>query len=876
VLTIALGIGSNASVLGFARGLVVRDAGRPDIEAAVSLFARDAHDTFRPVSYERYQSLAHQVDALVALGAGRESQGSITVDGRSTVLSVMTVTSQLAEILHIAPGEGVTIGHRAWQRELASDPDVRGKTIHVDGIETWIDDVAPEPIDGLYLGRDVDIWLRLPEAPPREFDRTSRTWWVVGQLRPGVSLDRVQEAIDAARGDDDPIVVLPYTGMTPETAAGMSRVSGLLLTATGVVFLIACANVASFLLARASARSHETSVRVALGARRGQIARQLLADSLLVSAIGGAFGGLLAMWTVDVVPALFFEQDAEHLLFSPDLRGIVSASAVCVGIMAACGLLPLAATPHVAPAAVLQRENAGPSGVMRRLRGGLVVAQLTCCCLLVTTTGLLFEGFRSALRTSAGSRLGEPILATLQASKRFDRPDLGLAYFLSAERAARSLPNISTTAWVATLPGTRAVWRPMRIEPAQAPVREVVMDVTRWTPESLALVTLPPIAGRMFGGGDTPECRVGIVNEEAAEELFDGDAVGRAIEDQAGQHIEIIGVVAMRKTGESGGRHRPTIFLYAEHGPLGPVLSEVEGPVLSGVEGPGGFRVPLRPSSASGVLEVNVVSSSYFDVMGLSASDGNLFREDAGLSGCRIGVINQEAAELYFGGNAVGGAMIDSVGRRIEIVGVVPAAPLHAAQRRAEPVLYLPMMQNFLPRMTLVLDTEDATTALLTAVRHRLDAVPGGAGPAEVTTLDAHLGRVAFAPERIATLLIGAFAAIALILGALGLYGAMAEFARQRRRDIAVRIALGASAWRVIRLVLAEGLRLASAGTVAGMIASVSTARWLARMAPSAESPSVWPWLAAPLVLVVGVAIASVLPSRRALMADPLTIMRDN
>lgn len=873
VLTIALGIGSNASVLGFARGLIVRDARHSNIDAAVSLFARDAHDTFRPISYERYLSLQDQLEPLAVLGAGRESQGSVVLDGRSAALSVMTVTPELADILHIPSGEGVVIGHGAWQRELAADPDVRRKPIRVDGIDTWTEDVAPEPLEGLYLGRDVDIWMRLPEASQQELDRASRTWWVVGQLRPGVSIDQVQAAVDSARGDDEAIAVQPYTGMTPDRAAGMSRVSRLLLLATGAVFLIACANVASFLLARASARSHETSVRVALGARRGQITRQLLVDSVLVSVIGGAFGGLLAMWTVDVVPALFFAQDAEHLLFSPDLRGIVSASVVCVAIMAACGLMPLAATRHAAPAVVLQRENAGPSAAMRRLRGGLVVAQLTCCCLLVTSTGLLLDGFRSALRTSAGSRLGEPILATLQASRRFDRPDLGLEYFRSAERAARSMPDISATAWVGTLPGTRAAWHPMRIERAQSPGREVVMEVAAWTSESLDLVTLPPIAGRMFGGGDSPACRVAIVNEEAAAELFDGDAVGRSIEDQAGQRIEIIGAVAMRKAGGSTRPHRPTIFFYAEHND--PLLNRA-GLALSGVEGPSRFRVAVLPSPASGVLEVNVVSSSYFDVMGLSPIDGNVFREDAGSRGCRVGVINREAAELYFGGAAVGGAVIDGDGRRTEIIGVVPSAPLRAAQRRAEPGLYLPMTQDFLPRMTLVLDAADASTGLLTAVGRRLDAVPGGAGPADVTTLDAHLGRVAFAPERIATQLVGAFAAIAITLGALGLYAAMAEFARQRRRDIALRIALGASAWRVIRLVLGEGVRLASAGTVAGMIASILAARWLARIAPSADSLSVWPWLAAPLVLMAGVAIASVLPSRRALMVDPLIIMRDS
>jgi putative ABC transport system permease protein len=240
-------------------------------------------------------------------------------------------------------------------------------------------------------------------------------------------------------------------------------------------------------------------------------------------------------------------------------------------------------------------------------------------------------------------------------------------------------------------------------------------------------------------------------------------------------------------------------------------------------------------------------------------------------------VINQEAAELYFGGRAVGAAVIDGAGRRTEIVGVVHAPLLRASQRRVEPAIYFPMGQDFLPLMTLILGAREPNDAMLASVRRAIEAVPGARpGDAVVTTLDAHLSRTALAPERIAAVLVGASAATALTLGVLGLYGAMTDAARQRRREIAVRIALGAQGWRVIRQVLAEGVRLAAAGTVAGLIGARLVARWLAGITPSAGAPTVWVWLAAPLVLVVAVAIASVLPARRALMVDPLTIMRDN
>jgi hypothetical protein len=277
----------------------------------------------------------------------------------------------------------------------------------------------------------------------------------------------------------------------------------------------------------------------------------------------------------------------------------------------------------------------------------------------------------------------------------------------------------------------------------------------------------------------------------------------------------------------------------------------------------------------SGVIDANVVSRRYLETAGLARVAGEVFPESPEPRGCRVGVINQEAAQLYFGGNAVGGAIIDGAGRRTEIVGVVHSPLLRTAQRRVEPTIYFPMAQDFLPRMTLLLSAREATDELLASVRRQLDAVDGGI-PATVTTLDAHLSRTALAPERIATLLMGASAAMALTLGVLGMYGAMADSTRQRRREIAVRFALGAQRWRVIRQVLAQGLRLAAAGTVAGMLGSLVVARWLARFGPDAGTPTVWVWVAAPLALVGAAAIASVLPARRALTVDPLTIMRDN
>jgi FtsX-like permease family/MacB-like periplasmic core domain len=675
----------------------------------------------------------------------------------------------------------------------------------------------------------------------------------------------IASTLAAGHGANEPDE-LRQAAITPEIVDGLGHAGTLLQIAAGAVLFAACANVGAFLLARASARSRETSVRVALGSSRAQLASQLLSDSVVITAAGAAAGLLLAAWTLSILPALFFTEDAEHLQFAPDITAIAISSATAVLITIACGLLPLFEMRHDRPALVLQRESAGPSPVARRLFTGLVVAQMTCCCVLVISTGLLLESFRSALQTSTGERLGEPILATLQvrpdSASRFEQRAVGLQYFRKAEQAAGSVAGISSTAWVATLPGGSPTVQAVRIELPLVPSREVTMDVAAFTPATLELVSMPPIAGRVFGGEDTLDsCRTGVLDTHAAEALFDGDAVGGAVEDQDGNHVEIVGVVARRDL-QPEVKYRPTFFYYPD---------QMRAPTVPAASAH--FRA--RASTlASATIETNVVSRRFFDMMGLAPTAGAFFPDDLQAGACGVGVVNTEAADRYFGGSAVGGAVIDASGRRTEIVGVVQSPLLLSLQRRIEPTIYFPMSRDFLPRMALLLATPKADRATMTLLRRRLEGVPGAFRLPVVLTVADHLNRTALAPLRIATTLVGVSAVIALALGVLGLSGAMAEAARQRRRETALRIALGSQAWRVRRDVLANGAKLAGAGAVAGMVGALVVRQLLSAVSPVGLSVTLWAWLSAPLVLLLIVAIAGLIPARGAVMTDPLRAIR--
>jgi predicted permease len=862
VLTVALGIGSNVAVHGFARGLIARGSPLTSADRVVSLFGRYERGEAGPVSYQDFLAVTRHVEVFEWIGAARESQGTMAVAGQSSIVSVAAVTSDLAGALNLSLDDGAVISHRVWLNEFGAKTNVRGESIRIDGVDGQVGGVAPAWMEGLYVGYPVDIWVPLREESLQDAAE-GRMYWVLGRLRRGVSVHQAQDDSRPTGSDSAEIVVRPYTGMPPEMADGLTRIGTLLNAAGLAVFLIACANVTSMLLGRASARSRESSVRVALGASRGQLTGQLLSDSILIAAAGGTLGLLLAVWTLRILPALLFDQDAEQLVFAPNLASIVVACAACAAITIVCGLMPLFEIRRDRPATVLRRENAGLSKPMRRLRSGLVMAQMTCCCVLVISTGLLMEGCRTALRTGAGKRLGQVLLAPVQGN-----PALGLKFFEDVERAVQSLAGVSTTAWAAKLPGNRPMWQSLQIEPAGLPLRNVTLNVAPFVSDSLDQFILPPKAGRIFGGADrTQACRVAIVNEEAAQQLFDGDAAGRFIEDRAAERIEIIGVVATRRLESVTEPSRPTIFYYAVETDIPPERVRPER-----------FRVPIVSKLVTAVLDANVVSPNYFDAMGWPLTAGKAFPNDPRPSGCRPAIVNQAAAELYFDGNAVGSAVIDETGRRAEIIGVVASPPLGTFQPGMRPAIYFPMAWiawDHLPRMTLIVGVREASDAVLAAVRHAAEAVTGRATGA-VKTLDSFLSQTSLAPLHIATVIIAFSAATALLLGVLGLYGTLTDIIRQRRRDLAVRIALGAQRRHVIILVLGEGGRLVGVGAMAGVLGSIPMSQLLAQIAPMDTSWNLWVWLAGPMVLAGTATIASALPVRHALAVDPLALMRDD
>jgi hypothetical protein len=290
LLTIALGIGGNAMVSGFIRGSLQRRVAVPEPDRAVSVFSRDALGGFVALSPSEFARVKAATPSFATLGAMRESKAEVRFDGRASLVSVGDVTPELLSVLNVSATSGIIVSRRLWRVEFGAPGRFVGQTLTIDGRPLPIAGFMPEEFSGLYNGRDIGVWTPLDESSLGDPNRQGHTLWTVGRLRAGATAAQAQAEITAAFGGDGRVIAVPYTGIEPDVAGGLARIGTALPLAALGVFFVACANGASFLLSRATSRAHETSVRIAIGADRRHIARQLLMDAGLIAIAGTAAG----------------------------------------------------------------------------------------------------------------------------------------------------------------------------------------------------------------------------------------------------------------------------------------------------------------------------------------------------------------------------------------------------------------------------------------------------------------------------------------------------------------------------------------------------------------------------------------------------------
>jgi ABC-type lipoprotein release transport system permease subunit len=853
ILTIALGVGSNAAVYGFVQGLTHPTSALGLDDRIVSIYNQNALHEAGPFSQADYERLRRLPGTFDWVDAARISPNEAFVVDHTEVVTTAFVGSSLAGALNLRIGNGAVISDRMWQREFGGKPLVSHRDhIRVGNVTYSIGGIAPGGLEGLYRDRPVDVWIRSPDRWAQGPGRQLRNLWVVARLQGNVSINQAQAAAQKSLGRTGGIVIVAFRDMTPRTAYALSRVRVLVTLAAAGVFVIACINIGSLLMARASRRSHETSLRVALGASRRELAGELLSDSVVISFAGGAFGTLLATWTAHIIPILLFREDAERIVFAPHLATIFKGSLLCIAITVLFGMMPLAVTVTDRPWQILRSEGGASSGANRSLWAGIIIGQITLCCLVFISAVFLQRSLRSTQQSGARDGRGGLIVLTVQA---LTRP----ADFKEVEQRAKSVDGLFPLAWAARLPGNQPGWRFFKLQPPPIQLREVKMDIEWLTPGARNVLDNNPIAGRLFSFED-PRSHVAVVNEEAAAELFGQDTVGRLIQDPAGAPVEIIGVVR-RKATVTSKNHRPTIY-YNDEG-----RADSAPPIVNA-----NFRAPVDSPLLRVPLDVNIVSSNYFYALDLSLIAGRTFSET--LDPYRVGVINQEAADLYFGEKPLGTEIIDDEGVQTEIIGVVGSPGLGTFRRPTEPTVYFPMKQDCCPRMTLIMNAPNWNGRLLAELRRRVEAVSRrDSAPPAVDTISAQLTRSALASLRIVQLIASALASVATILTILGLFSSQKYAEYRRRREIGLLIALGAPRWKIFLKVLAAGLRLTFVGSLAGTSIAFGLLHSLEGDTGVIGVRPLWVWLTGPLISAVVVLLTSSIPAYRSSRLDPVMVM---
>ena len=574
VLTLALGIGANTALFSVVDALLLRPLPFPEPDRLVMVWPGRPADGWehQPASFPNFTdwrarstSFAH----LAAYYAYASSTFNVTAGGEPERVQGAYVSSDFFPALGVEPLAGrwflsqeekpggservAVIAHALWASRFGADPGAVGKAVHLDGVAHTIVGVMPAGFAFPRHPRDPQVWLPLGHDPRqgRTFSRGTNYLSMIGRLAPGVTLDQAGSEMAALTGQLAQEHPRANSGMTmkvapmSEHAAGDLRGALLTLLGTvGLVLLIACANVAHLTLARAAGRRRELAVRSALGATHGRIVRQLLAESLLLAAAGGAAGLLLGAWGIELIARLPFNDPGYTAPFrvAPSeigMSGTVLAFTMVLSLATAVlfGLIPSLQTAR-ADAAEALKEGSGratDSARRRRLRDLLVVAEVSLSLLLLVGAGLMVRSYLRLTAVDPGFRPAGVLTAALTLPAARYPDDASLVAFQNAlvERL-RALPGVRAAGTVRDLPMSGSDEETGIHVEGVAPPQDGPPHRARPRPVGdgyFQAIGIPLRAGRGFTASDTVSSpRVAVVNETLARRLWPGgDPIGRRV-----------------------------------------------------------------------------------------------------------------------------------------------------------------------------------------------------------------------------------------------------------------------------------------------------------------------------------------------------------
>ena len=778
LLTLALGIGANTAIFSVVRGVLLGDLPFHEPERLVRVWhtQRSGGIDKGAVSEPDFLDWRRESKVAQSMGAYFFADGLMGVDltgaGNPERVSAATVTDGFFQTLGarallgrvMTPDDHVVGRNRValfsygfWMRRFGGDATVVGRTVTLDGNPFQVIGVMP---DGFTYPSDrgLDVWMPLSYFGPESIGRSRGAHFlsVVARLRPGASEQQLRAELAgiATRlsreypdnpGWDD----VSIASLRESILGDVRRPLIVLMVAVGMLLLIACVNIASLLLARATARQRELAVRAALGAGRGRIVRQLLTESMTLALLGGAVGIALAYLALTALTAA----GAAQLPRAGAIRldGAVLGFTLMISVMSGLlfGLVPTLRASGTSLEGALRsgtRGSVGSGG--QRLRSGLVVVEVALAVILVVGAGLATKSFARLLSVNPGFQPANALVTVMSIPPRYESADARRAYYYAILNAIRAVPGVQYAGSVRDLP--------------------------------------------------------------------------------------------MRANGE--------------------------------LVRPGVPERPAPPGEGPAV-QVHHISTDYFKALGTPLRAGRSFEMTDDANAPPVIMVNEELVKrLWPGESGVGKALLFGE-TQLRVIGVVGDIRQRGLAEPVDPAMYIHYLQNSRSRMSIVIRTNGNPLQYTNAVRQAIWSQDANQTITDMSTLESVLGGAVTRPRLLAWLL-ALFGVLGLALGALGIFGVLAYAVNQRRQEIGVRVALGASPRKVLNLIVGRGMLLAGAGVAIGIVGAALLTRSMQSVLYDIR-PSDPLTFAQVIVVLLGAALlASWLPARRALRIDPVSALR--
>lgn len=595
VLSLALGIGANTIVFSLLDAVMLRSLPVQQPEQMVHVATVIPGDTpHYDFSYPMYAGLRdnnQSLSGLIAystanfgLAAGDQTErirGEMVSANYFSVLGVQPSVGSAFAPLDEAPGapRAALISDALWTRFFNRDPNVLNKTISLNGRNFSVVGVAPKQFSGMLRGMATDVWLTLPhnldfEDNPKLLSSANLSWVsLAGRLKPGVTIQQAQTQLTSllpglspdGQSGNQAIALTEAAGGNSAYVADLSRPVTLLFLAVGLILAIACANVASLLLARASRRGKEIGVRLALGATRFRIVRQLMTESLLLSLAGGALGLLLTFWTSGLVSGfLTTNGDPLSLELNPNARVLVFTLVASVATVLLFGVVPALKASRVDLVPTLKDANTLP--IFRRgpsLQNLLVITQVALSLVLLAGAGLFVRSLWNLRGIDKGFSGRNVMAFSLNMGLQGYDKGRGANFYAAALEDISSIPGVESATLASSLPasagGSRTQLGPNETKPAVS--EEVSIDIVTVAPRFFQTTGLSLLQGRDFRRIDNEKsAKVMIVNETMARKFWpQADPVGQSFDDGQGTY-EVVGVA--RDTKYRNLRETPRLTMY--------------------------------------------------------------------------------------------------------------------------------------------------------------------------------------------------------------------------------------------------------------------------------------------------------------------------